>query len=139
MERIDFFEFLGDSMDLLRSESPARFASLSRSLDGLTGRLETEDGARAIRFADGRFEHREHDVGEADIEVRFKRQLVLDLVDGRIGFEEAIDREMLHVRGRVEIVERYHEGLMIFLGGAIRAPAFSMLLERFRGGEIPAD
>ena len=132
MPRTDFFGLLDSSMGLLRAAAPASYHRLGIVLDGLTARLHTDDGARQITFVDGVFEQYSPRSNDVDVEVSFSGCAVLDLIDGRSTLEELILEESLRVRGKPQMVERYHEALTVFVGGAIRLPGFLPLLEAYR-------
>ncbi len=62
------------------------------------------------------------------------RAVILDLVDARAGLVEAILDDRLGLRGALPELARFHDGLMLYLHGAMRAPSFPGLLRRYRDG-----
>ena len=132
MLRRDFFDFLSVSLDVIENEAPGSFHALAREVDGLLARLVADGDARIVCCDAARFAVVE-DMSEPDIEVAFEREGILNLIDGKSTLEGAFYGEALRIRGDVEIVERFHEGLQLYLAGAIRSTSMPALLAQFRG------
>jgi hypothetical protein len=126
-----FFTFLAQSMRILEQEAPERYASLSLAMGDMQAQLTTNGSARIVRFDGSRFVLEREDI-KADVDVEFTSDTILDLVDGELSLEEAIDSEVLWIRGAVEVVEHFYDAVLIYIDGAMRSPGFLNLLKEFR-------
>jgi hypothetical protein len=127
----EFFTFLHDSLVRLAVEVPEAHRALAAAMGRTRARLVADGDARTIRF-DFPYWTIYADDNEADLEVAFDRELVLDLVDGRLTLEEAIYQERLLMRGSIETIERFHDALMIYLEGLLRTSHAPALLAHYR-------
>ncbi|MGW8368093.1 MAG: hypothetical protein ACWGPN_05360 [Gammaproteobacteria bacterium] len=128
-----FFNFLATSVYVLKRDVPQAYASLSQAMSGLRARLSVGAHERVIGFDDGVFRMLGGE-SEANVDVRFAEQVILDLVDGKVMLEEAILDETLFMRGEVEAIEQFYDALLVYLDGTLRSPAFPILLDHFRRG-----
>ena len=126
-----FFAFLAQSMRILEKEAPERYASLSLAMGDMQAQLTANGSARIVRFDGSRFVLEREDV-KADVDVEFASDTILDLVDGELSLEEAINSEVLWIRGAVEVVENFYDAVLIYIDGAMRSPGFLNLLKEFR-------
>jgi hypothetical protein len=131
MPPVDFFTFLQTSLSSIVSEQPDAHRALVAAMGNLRARLIADGDARIIRF----------DLpdwtiyagsGDADLEVAFDRQIILDLIDGRLTMEDAIYQERLRMFGPTEMIERFYSALLIYLEGLIRIPATATMLFTYR-------
>jgi hypothetical protein len=131
MPSADFFTFLRTSLSRITAEEPDAHRALVGAMGKLRARLVADGVARIIRFdfPDWMICPGE---SETDLEVAFDREIIMDLIDGRLTMEDAIYQERLHMRGSVETIERFHGALMIYLEGLIRTPEAAVLLESYR-------
>jgi len=72
------------------------------------------------------------------VECRTTRAAILDLVDARTTLAGAVMDDQVWLRGSVEDLVAFHDGLMAYLGGAVRSPGFPWLLREFRAASDPA-
>ena len=126
-----FRGFLAESFAILQREVPAAYAALCRLLTPQEVTLTMDQEPVAIRFEQ---EHARllHASDAPTIEVCTDRTLVLDLIDARCTLHEAVLSDRLLLRGRPEALLLFHDGLMLYLHGALRAPSFPTLLQWFR-------
>jgi hypothetical protein len=131
MPSADFFTFLRTSLSRIAAEEPDAHRALVGAMGNLRARLVADGVARTIRFdfPDWTIYAGE---SETDLEVAFDREIIMDLIDGRLTMEDAIYQERLRMRGSVETIERFHGALMIYLEGLIRTPEAPVLLESYR-------
>jgi hypothetical protein len=131
MPSADFFSFLLTSLSRIAAAEPDAHRSLTDAMGSMRVRLVADGVARIVRFdfPDWRIYA---EVSEADLEVALDREIIMDLIDGRLTMEDAIYQERLRVRGSVETIERFHGVLMIYLEGLIRTPEAPVLLESYR-------
>lgn len=126
-----FRGFLTESFAILQREVPAAYAGLCRVLALQEVVLTMDQEPVGIRFE--REQARLLPTSDAPtIEVRTDRTLVLDLIDARCTLHEAILSDRLLLRGRPDALLLFHDGLMLYLHGALRAPSFPQLLQWFR-------
>lgn len=131
MPQRDFFAFLATSMSVLERESPAGYRALEKRLSGLRALL-TSGGVRRVVAFDRSGLTFGDDSGSTDVEVAFEREVVLELVDGVTSLEQAIVDDKLLVRGGVEAVERFYDGICLYVDAAVRSPGVVPLLEQYR-------
>lgn len=126
-----FARSLGRSLAALRSELPWIYARLCHELAPREVAI-TVDGER-VSVAAGR---EELAVLEAprDPAVRAvtSRRAILDLIDARLTLPQAVWDGHVELYGAVPDLAAFHDGLMIYLHGAVRAPSFPALLRSFR-------
>jgi hypothetical protein len=130
-----FASFLGRSLELLARELPWGYAALCRTLaprevvievDGAATGLVCE--ADAVRVAPA--------MTAPAVECRTTREAILDLVDARMTLVEGVMSERVWLRGSVADLLAFHDGLLIYLGGAVRSPSFPWLLREFRSARL---
>jgi len=131
MPERDFFDFLATSMTVLEREAPVGYRALESRLSGLRARLESGGVRRVVSFDRSRFLLGD-DSGSPDVDAAFERGVVLELVDGATSLDQAILDDKLRVRGAVEAVERFYDGICLYVDAAVRSPGFVPLLERYR-------
>ena len=134
-----FTAFLRDSFDVLRRETPDLHVLLCRRLDGAEVELRVGGEAIALSFAEENVAFHEPaprtetpGPPAASVEVVTTRAAILDLIDAEMGMLDSVLAERLSMRGALADLVRFHEGLTIYLHGAMRAPSFRDILGRFR-------
>lgn len=60
------------------------------------------------------------------------RGTILDVLDARLTLEEAVQTNAIQLQGHVDDLTAFHDGLLMYVRGAVRCPSFPPLLERFR-------
>jgi hypothetical protein len=127
----DFFAFLDESLAGIRTDEPEVHCALTQSLGRLRARL-VSDGVAVVVWLDSNSWRMDPGDREADIEVAFNRQTILDLIDGCLTLEEAILREQLLIFGSVDKVETFNDAFLIYIEGLIRMPGTAALVRRYR-------
>ncbi|HYC22481.1 MAG TPA: hypothetical protein VEI94_07255 [Candidatus Bathyarchaeia archaeon] len=132
-----FADFLDESFAALRAEVPGIHAEMCRRLAPREVELVVDDERIAIAFS------REGAafLGESRrpaIAVRTKGRAILDLIDALATLREAVLDERLELRGAPDDLLAFHEGLMAYLHGGVRAPSFPRLLRDFRRRQVAA-
>ena len=131
-----FAAFLARSLTLLARELPWGYAAMSRALGRRTVTIEVDgepcgvlcDGA-SVRLAGLA-------TIQPDVECRTTRRAIHDLVDARTTLAEAVVEDRVFLRGDVDDLLAFHDGLMGYLGGAVRSPGFVWLLREFRAASM---
>jgi len=130
MSEARFAPFLHRSFAALRVEVPDIYAETCRRMAPRSVRIETDGEAVHMSFEKSavRFDA---DSG-ATIDVRTSRDAILALVAGEITLAQAVLDDALWLRGEADDLLAFHDGLMAYLHGAIRAPSFPALLRDYR-------
>jgi hypothetical protein len=126
-----FASFLAESFALLRREADDVHGTLCRRLEGRTVAIRVDGEAVAVRFdairADVLGSH-----PSAEIEVSTTRAAILDVLAGDLNLLDAVLADRLVLRGAPAALLAFHDGLLLYVHGAVRAPSFPSLLRRFR-------
>jgi hypothetical protein len=101
------------------------------SLAPRTLRLHVEHERVAVRFAPEEARVVDDD-GECALELQTTRRTILDVIDARRTLMGAVLADRLMVRGTPRDVLAFHDGLMAYVQGAVRARSFPELLKRYR-------
>jgi len=104
---------------------------MCRRLDARRVALRVDDERVAVVFA--RDEARiVSDASPGTVEVRTSRTAVLRVIDARDTLMSAVLADRLVLRGAPRDVLAFHDGLMAYVHGAVRARSFPELLRQFR-------
>jgi hypothetical protein len=66
------------------------------------------------------------------VQLHASRQTILDVIDARLTLYEAVIADSIVLEGDIESLAAFHDGLLIYIQGAIRCPSFPALLDHFR-------
>jgi len=120
-----------DSLTALRIEAPDAHAGMCARLAGRRLRLVVDGEPVDLSFA--------HDdvtlpvTSDAPhVELVTSRRTILDVVDARATLVSAALGDALTLRGRPAHVLAFHDGLVAYVHGGVRAPSFRGLLRDFR-------
>lgn len=127
-----FASFLARSLDLLARELPWAYAAMCEALAPREVSI-TVDGEPARVVCTAGSVRVEPGAGAPAVECRTTREAILDLVAARTTLAEAVIGDRVWLRGSVDDLLAFHDGLMVYLGGAVRSPSFPGLLQEFRG------
>jgi hypothetical protein len=126
-----FAGFVRESLEVLRREVPVAHAAMCAPVAGRLVAIGADGEELALRFAaDG--VRAAAPGGVPDLSVRTSRDAVLALVDAECSLLEAVLSDRLVLRGTPDDVIAFHDALVAYLHGAVRAPSFPGLLRRFR-------
>ncbi len=123
-------ELIADSLKTLAREHPPLYGRLVQSLAGLQVHLTLDNSELGIRGGEGAVT-----VGptrDPQVHVRTSGPAILGLLDGRVSLTEALECGLLDLRGDLEPVLAVHQGLLLYLHGAVRCPSFPDLFLRLR-------
>lgn len=60
------------------------------------------------------------------------RQTIIEIIDAQQSLHEAVESNAITLIGPVDDLASFHEGLLVYIRGAVRCPSFPPLLDRFR-------
>lgn len=136
--RHDIRRFVERSVEALEREAPRQFKEMCTALSGRRVGIRSGDEAFSLMF----YEENVAIVGQGpadEVLLEVDRGTILQLVDGTLTLEDALRQDHLEVRGNVERVAEFYDGLLIYLSGAVRCPQFRRLLTEFRSTTPYAD
>jgi hypothetical protein len=126
----DFFCFLSESLQEIRSSEPDVDRAIELSLGSLRARLVTEGVSFVVSRVPGGWRI-EQTCAQADVHLIFDKGIVLDLIGGAVTLNQAILDERLSMFGSVDKIARFYDVLLIYVEGLLRAPGTSALLGRY--------
>lgn len=121
------------SVRYLEDEVPDSYRLVLEALGPLVvevdvdGELFSLRGGRRLEVSDGA-------AGMAGAQIATSRAAILDLLDARVGLDEAVQADTLSVRGSLDGVLRAHDTLLAYVHAAVRAPSQPGLLAALRVG-----
>ena len=125
-----FQDFLGRSLGLLAREKPSVYARLCTLLDGMVLSLRIDAASVLVTFKPGATVAG-GDSSAAAVRVQCDRRAILDVIDGKSTLEQAVLDDRIELLGSVADLVRFHDGLRMYLNGAVRAPGFAVLLDDY--------
>lgn len=127
-----FADFLDASFDALRRELPEVYAALCRHFGSRQVGIRVADEEVGVRF-EPQAVHVGGRLPDPAIEVETSKADILALVDAARTLVDSVLADALVLRGSPDDLLVFHDGLMIYLHGAVRAPSFPPLLRAYRG------
>jgi hypothetical protein len=121
------------SIEHLAEEVPAGYRLVAEQLGPLVVELDVDgeifslSGGGELRVSDG-------GTDTPGVRIRTSRPAILDVLDATVGLGEAVETDMLCVRGTLDDVLRAHDTLLAYVHAAVRAPAQPALLSALRAG-----
>lgn len=131
MPESTFTAFLATAFATLERELPWAYVGVARRLAPRAVRLEVDGELVGLRFSSGAVAF-EPDVVDPAITVRTDRAAILAVIDAEASLLSAVLDERLHLQGTPDDLLAFHDGLVLWVHGAVRAPSFPALLRRFR-------
>jgi hypothetical protein len=122
--------FVEASLAVLRTEQTLVYLALCRTLAGRSIFVRVDDEACRIVFSetkawvDG--------LRKATVEIVTTKTTVLDVLRAELSLQEAIDRDRLIARGPLAALTLFHEGLSLYVRGAVRCVGFPLLYDWYR-------
>lgn len=130
MAPLEFPAFLERSLELLADEVPEAYAALGRSLARCPLGIVIDGSSSVLWFENGR--HALARAGARGAELRTTGSVILALVDGDATLLETLRSDALFLRGTTDAIAHLDTALGAYLAGAVRAPSFPRLLDRYR-------
>lgn len=120
------------SVEHLADEVPDSYRLVLQALGQLLVEVEVDGELFSLRGG-RRLEVCEGAAGMADARITTSRAAILELLDARVGLDEAVQAGTVGVRGSVDHVLRAHDTLLAYVHAAVRAPSQPALLCALRG------
>ncbi|BBX93005.1 SCP-2 sterol transfer family protein [Mycolicibacterium boenickei] len=121
------------SIEHLADEGPDGYRLILQQLGPLVVELDVDgevfslSGGNELRVADGHAD-------APGVRLRTSRGAILDVLDATVGLGDAVETDMLCVRGALDDVLRAHDTLLAYVHAAVRAPTQPALLNALRSG-----
>jgi len=125
--------YIATSLIALRQECPTAYFLMCGQLASRRVRLVIEGESVTLAF-DPSGVHVLPEAKESAAELVTSRQTILDVLDARLTLAEAVLSDAIVLKGHVNDLTAFHDGLMTYVRGAVRSPSFARLLDRFRIG-----
>jgi len=119
------------SVGHLADEVPDSYVLVLQALGPLVVQINVDSevfslrGGRRLEVADGA-------AGMAGAEITTSRAAILDLLDAKVGLDEAVQSGSVAVRGSIDDILRTHDTLHAYVHAAVRAPSQPALLAALR-------
>jgi hypothetical protein len=126
-----FRSFLLASFDILERELPWAYRAVCVTLAPRVVLLRVDRDAMGLRFEPTRIVLCPR-AATACVEVETGRHTILAAIDAETTLLSAVLDDQLLLRGSAEDILAFHDALMWYLHGAVRAPSFPVLLRRYR-------
>jgi hypothetical protein len=125
-----FTHFLARSLVLFEDELPALYREIARRVGVREVRCHV-DFDRVTIFSDGRRLHLSRRVEAPVVQLSTSRQVIVDLVHAKATLKDALWDDRILLRGNLDDLLAFHDGLMAYLQGSVRCPSFPELLEQY--------
>ena len=86
-------------------------------------------GGRGLEVSDG-------PTGAAGAHIITSRAAIVDLLDAKVGIDEAVQAGAVRVHGSLDDILRAHDTLLAYVHAAVRAPSQPKLLAALRTGPL---
>jgi hypothetical protein len=123
---------------MLQRDLPWAYAAMCAALGAREVLIEV-DGEATTVVCDGEAARLVETGTAPAVRCRTTRAAILELVDAKATLAEAVTDERVWLQGSVDDLLAFHDGLMAYLGGAVRSPGFTWLLREFRGASSLAE
>lgn len=124
---------LRQSVQHLADEVPDSYRLVVEKLGPLVVELDV-DGELFSLWGGGKLEVSDGAAEMAGTRVTTSRNAILDVLDARVGLEEAVEGGAVCVRGSLDDILRAHDTLLAYVHAAVRAPSQPGLLAALRTG-----
>ena len=123
--------YIGASLVALRQECPTAYFLMCSQLAPRRVRLMIDGESVTLAF-DPSGAHVLPVAQNPTAELVTSRRTILDVLDARLTLAEAVLSDAIVLKGCVDDLTAFHDGLMTYVRGAVRCPTFPRLLDRFR-------
>ncbi len=121
------------SIEQLADEVPSSYRVVLDKLGPLVVELDI-DGELFALSGGRRLEISQGPAARAGARIATTRSAILDVLDARVGLEDAVEAGTVNVRGSLDDILRAHDTLLAYVHAAVRAPTQPGLLAALRTG-----
>ena len=121
------------SAEHLADEVPDSYRLVLETLGPLLVEIDVDSELFSLRGG-RRLEVSEGAASTAGARITTSRGAILDLLDARVGLDEAVQVGAVGVRGSLDDILRAHDTLLAYVHAAIRAPSQPALMRALRLG-----
>ena len=125
--------YIATSLIALRQECPTAYFLMCGQVAPRRARLVIDGKSVTLAF-DPSGVRVLPDLKEKTAELVTSRNTILNVLDARLTLAEAVLSDAIVLKGHVNDLTAFHDGLMTYVRGAVRSPSFARLLDRFRIG-----
>ncbi|MEZ0357518.1 SCP2 sterol-binding domain-containing protein [Mycobacterium sp. SA01] len=122
------------SIEHLEEDVPASYQMLVSELGPLVVELDVADDMFTVHAASDRLHVSDGPAQKARVRIRTSRTAILDLIDAKVGLDEAVEAGAVSVHGCLDDIQRAHDTLLAYIHGAVRAASVPALLSELRAG-----
>jgi hypothetical protein len=119
------------SAEHLADEVPDSYRLVLDELGPLVVALDVDGEHFSLRGGD-RLEVVDGAADAPGARIATSRAAILDVLDAKVGLEEAVESGTVHVQGPLDNILRAHETLLVYVHAAVRAPSQPGLLDALR-------
>lgn len=133
--RIPFRGWVDRGLRALQAELPWAYARMASAL-GAREVAITVDGEAAVVESDGVTVRLRDEPRAPSVTLRTSRREIVALAEAERSLVDSVLLGETVLRGRVEDLSAFHDGLLEFLRGAVRSPSFPALMDAFRADVV---
>jgi hypothetical protein len=124
---------LRQSVEHLADEVPDSYRRVLDELGPLVVELDVDGDLFSLRGG-RRLEVSDRAADAAGARIKTSRATILDVLDARVGLQEAVEAGAVDVGGSLDDILRAHDTLLAYVHAAVRAPSQPALLAALRNG-----
>jgi hypothetical protein len=126
--------FIRESLRTLQEELPEAYYLMCARLAGKEVLLRVSDEPVSLAFKMSGVQVLNFQ-SNPDVRLETSRAVILKVLDAEQTLEESVLNGDILLMGYTRDLSAFHEGLILYVGGAVRSPGFPFLLDRFRRWE----
>ncbi len=122
------------SVEHLEDDVPSSYRLLVAEIGLLVVELDVGDDVFSVHATGDRLQVSSGPAQTARVRIETSRAAILDLIDAKVGLDEAVETGTVSIRGSLDDVQRAHDTLLAYIHGAVRAASVPTLLSQLRAG-----
>lgn len=121
------------SVEHLKDEVPESYRLLVAEIGPMVAELDVDGEVFSLRGGE-RLQVSDGAAQTPSVRIVTSRAGILDLLDARVGLDEAVEAGTVSVQGSLDDVQRAHDSLLAYVHAAVRASTQPGLLSELREG-----
>jgi hypothetical protein len=121
------------SVEHLENEVPESYRLLVAEIGPMVAELDVDGEVFSLRGGE-RLQVSDGAAQTPSVRIVTSRAGILDLLDARVGLDEAVEAGTVSVQGSLDDVQRAHDSLLAYVHAAVRASTQPGLLSELREG-----